>query len=81
MYPTLRALGLEQHFNAIVTRDDVRRGKPAPDIFLEAAHRLAVAPETCLVYEDSDQGLQAAVEAGMDAIDVRQFRAEIQDTE
>lgn len=77
--PTVRALGLERHFDVIVTRDDVRSGKPSPDVFLEAARGLALDPTTCLVFEDSDQGLRAAREADMDAIDVRSFRADITD--
>lgn len=48
-----------------VSGDDVNRGKPAPDIYLEAAHRLGLAPETCLALEDSPNGARAAVAAGM----------------
>ena len=47
------------------------RGKPAPDMFLEAARRLNVAPGECTVFEDSDEGLDAARAAGMSATDVR----------
>ena len=57
---TLTALDLLQHFQAVVTADDVRHGKPAPDIFLEAARRLGVPPEQCYAFEDADLGLQAA---------------------
>jgi beta-phosphoglucomutase family hydrolase len=67
----LKAMKLENFFEAIVTSEDVARGKPAPDTFLEAARRLKVQPEYCLVFEDSDMGLQAADRAGMAAIDVR----------
>ena len=45
--------------------------KPEPDVFLEAARRLAVAPDACTVYEDTDLGLEAARRAGMSAVDVR----------
>lgn len=72
--PTVDALGLRPLFDVIVTRDDVARGKPAPDIFLRAAERLHAEPAHCLVYEDSDEGLEAAATAGMDAIDVRPLR-------
>lgn len=48
----------------LITIDDVRRGKPAPDPFLEAARRLDVAPEDCLVVEDAPNGLRAASAAG-----------------
>ena len=69
---TLRAAGLLALFNAVVTIEDVEgRGKPAPDIFLEAARRLHVAPGECTVFEDSDEGLEAARSAGMSATDVR----------
>lgn len=54
-----------------VTRDDVSAGKPAPDLFLAVCDRLGVEPGSCLVYEDSDEGLQAAATAGMRAVDVR----------
>ncbi|WP_051208608.1 HAD family hydrolase [Propionicicella superfundia] len=73
--PTVDALGLRPLFDVIVTRNDVARGKPAPDIFLRAADLLQAEPSRCLVYEDSDEGLEAAAAAGMDAIDVRPLRA------
>jgi beta-phosphoglucomutase family hydrolase len=68
---TLKSLHLLEHFQAIVTADDVARGKPAPDIFLEAARRLGVAPADCYAFEDADLGLQAARAAGMVAVDIR----------
>ena len=68
---TLQSLGLLKHFGAIVTADDVARGKPAPDIFLEAARRLGVPAERCYAFEDADLGLQAARAAGMKAVDIR----------
>jgi beta-phosphoglucomutase-like phosphatase (HAD superfamily) len=71
--PTLKAIGLYSLFDAIVTVNDVERGKPAPDIFLLAADRLGIAPRDCIVYEDSDAGLEAAHRAGMRAIDVREL--------
>ncbi|WP_299482429.1 HAD family phosphatase [uncultured Roseibium sp.] len=67
---SLEASGLLPLFDAIVTIDDVEHAKPAPDLFLEAASRLKTLPEACLVFEDSAQGLQAAANAGMTAIDV-----------
>ena len=60
--------GLLGHFRALATRDDVVRGKPNPDIHLEAARRLSVAPERCLAFEDSNTGLTAAHAAGTMAI-------------
>jgi HAD superfamily hydrolase (TIGR01509 family) len=50
----------------IFSSQDVGRGKPAPDLFLHAAERMGVAPERCVVVEDSPLGVRAAVAAGMD---------------
>ena len=58
-------------FDTIVTAEDVTHGKPAPDIFLEAARRIGVEPQNCQVFEDSDAGLEAANRAGMIATDIR----------
>jgi len=70
---TLARIGLLDLFppEAIVTADDVPRGKPAPDIFLECARRMGVEPTACCVFEDADNGLAGARAAGMLAIDVR----------
>ena len=68
---SLRATGLLPLFEIIVSADDVARGKPAPDVFLEAARRMGVPPVDCVVLEDSDEGLRAAAAAGMRAVDVR----------
>ena len=62
---------LEDFFDAVVTSEDVARGKPEPDTFLEAARRLGVEPQFCQVFEDSDAGLEGARRAGMVATDVR----------
>lgn len=61
----LRLAGLEEVFPVIAARDDVARGKPEPDVFLQAARLLAVAPLHCLALEDSLPGLTAAHRAGM----------------
>jgi beta-phosphoglucomutase family hydrolase len=68
---TLAALGISDCFQAILTAEDVARGKPEPDLFLLAASRLGVPPERCVVFEDSDLGLEASRRAGMAAVDVR----------
>jgi HAD superfamily hydrolase (TIGR01509 family) len=68
---TLTALDVVQFFAAIVTADDVLHGKPAPDIFLEAARRIDVPPGKCCAFEDGELGIQSARAAGMLVIDVR----------
>jgi beta-phosphoglucomutase family hydrolase len=62
---TLEAIGVRHLFQSVVCAEDYVRGKPHPDPFLEAARRLQVAPSACLVFEDSELGLQAAEAAGM----------------
>lgn len=69
---TLEVLGIGDKFDAIVGAEDYKRGKPAPDPFLEAAHRLGVAPEKCLVFEDAQTGIEAAKAAGMQWVFVPQ---------
>ncbi|MFH1474964.1 MAG: HAD family phosphatase [Chloroflexota bacterium] len=59
------AAGLASLFATIVSSDDVARGKPEPDVYLEAARRLGVAPARCLVIEDSRNGVLAGRAAGM----------------
>jgi HAD superfamily hydrolase (TIGR01509 family) len=66
--PRLERNGLLDLFEVIVTRADVERGKPAPDIFLEVARQLDVPPADCLVLEDSPHGCEAALAAGMPVI-------------
>ena len=65
---TLQKLGISDWFDEVVTATDVKNGKPAPDIFLEAAARLDVDPKDCVVYEDARPGIVAAREAGMEVI-------------
>jgi beta-phosphoglucomutase-like phosphatase (HAD superfamily) len=68
---TLGSVGLLSLFDYVVAIEDVARGKPAPDIFLEAARRMGVPAERCVVLEDSDEGLEGARRAGTHVIDVR----------
>ena len=56
------------YFEVLVTGDDIKNGKPAPDIFLLAAKELGLQPEECLVLEDSFAGMRAAKAAGIEAI-------------
>jgi len=65
IHANLTALRLGPFFEAVVSGTQVARGKPAPDVFLAAADRLGVAPDRCLVVEDSRNGLLAAKAAGM----------------
>jgi beta-phosphoglucomutase-like phosphatase (HAD superfamily) len=64
------ALGLREHFDVVVTADDVRRGKPHPEVYLRAAAGLGVDPSACVVFEDAVVGVQAARAAGMRVIGV-----------
>ena len=62
---TLAELELASAFPIIVRGDEVGRGKPAPDVFIEAARRLGIAAEHCIVFEDAPMGIEAAQAAGM----------------
>ena len=64
----LDATRLHDVFRVVVSSDDVAHGKPAPDVYLRAAQRLGVAPESCLVVEDSLNGVRAARAAGMTTV-------------
>ncbi len=64
-YSNLDRMGLRASFDAIVTGSMVQRGKPAPDIFIEAAKRIGADPRLCIVCEDSYSGIEAAYRAGM----------------
>lgn len=68
---TLSALNALLWFDAIVGYEDTERHKPEPDVFLEAASRLGVAPSECVVFEDGAPGVEAGVRAGMVVVDVR----------
>ncbi|MGW5031846.1 HAD family hydrolase [Streptomyces nigra] len=65
-----RTTGLDRWFDdaRIFSSQDVGRGKPAPDLFLHAARQMGVAPERCVVVEDSPLGVRAALAAGMDVV-------------
>jgi beta-phosphoglucomutase-like phosphatase (HAD superfamily) len=70
---TLRVTKLLPLFDCIVAAEDVVHGKPEPDVFLEAARRMNVDPGRCVVFEDSNEGLEAAHRAEMRGIDIRAF--------
>jgi beta-phosphoglucomutase len=67
---TLEAIGFTGRIRVIARSDQVRRGKPFPDVFLHAAHGLGVAPETCLAFEDAPVGVSAARRAGMRCVGI-----------
>jgi len=69
----LEHLGIASDFDALVTSEDTARHKPEPEPFLEAARRLGARPGRCVVWEDSDLGIEAARRAGMEWVDVRSF--------
>jgi HAD superfamily hydrolase (TIGR01509 family) len=64
----LEAAGLAGYFLVTVSSEEVERGKPAPDVYLEAARRLGVAPQRCAAIEDSQNGIRSAKAAGMRVI-------------
>ena len=65
---SLTTVGLFDKFDTIVSAGDYIHAKPAPDCFLLAAERLGVAPKDCLVFEDTQLGIQAATAAGMASV-------------
>jgi HAD superfamily hydrolase (TIGR01509 family) len=67
---SLTTLGLLDKFETIVGAEDYKNSKPAPDAYLLAAARLGVAPGDCLVFEDTDMGIQAATAAGMASVKI-----------
>ena len=66
--PSLVSIGLRDFFDIIITPARVKRGKPAPDMFLLAAEEMGVPAGECLVFEDGQAGVDAASAAGMDSV-------------
>ena len=60
----------DELFDAIADGNDIKNSKPAPDVFLVAAKKLGIEPEACLVVEDAEAGVDAAIAAGMDVLAV-----------
>ncbi|MCI5902039.1 MAG: HAD family phosphatase [Blautia sp.] len=77
----LEAHGIADCFSVIITADDVEKGKPEPDVYLEAAARLKVKPEECLVFEDIVPGITAGKRAGMQVCAVEDSYSEYQKLE
>ena len=69
---SLTTLGILDRFETLVCAGDYARSKPDPEPFLIAAERLGVAPKDCLVFEDTDMGIQAATAAGMASVKIPQ---------
>ena len=66
----LNQVGAIDEFDAIADGNDIKNSKPAPDVFLTAAKKLGIAPEICMVIEDADAGVEAAIAARMDVLAV-----------
>ena len=66
----LRRHGIRELLDVVVARDDVRKVKPDPELFLLAAARLGSEPSACVVFEDSPNGIRAALAAGMRSVAV-----------
>ncbi len=66
----LRKIGLENFFDAVADGNDITRSKPDPEVFLIAAERLEIEPGQCIVIEDADAGIDAALSAGMQTLAV-----------
>ena len=64
----IRESGIEEFINASVGGEEARRGKPAPDIFLQCAEKMGLKPEECIVFEDALMGIQAGLAAGMKTV-------------
>jgi HAD superfamily hydrolase (TIGR01509 family) len=69
----LRAAGLLERFEAVVSAEDVEHPKPAPDVYLAAAAAVGADPDACVALEDSETGVAAATAAGMTVIGVPSF--------
>lgn len=66
----LQQIGCVELFDAIADGNDIKSSKPAPDVFLTAAEKLGIEPKYCMVVEDADAGVEAAINAGMDVLAV-----------
>lgn len=66
----LKVVGLENRFQTIVTAEDVKHGKPDPEVFVKAAEGLGIPPSRCVVFEDAFVGIEAAIRGGMKVVAV-----------
>ena len=74
IYKMLSVNNITSYFDVIVSRNDVQAKKPSPDIYYEALKRLELSPHDCIVIEDSSVGIQAAVNAGLNVIALKENR-------
>lgn len=72
-WEAVRTLGLDAYFDILISKNDVKEGKPNPETFLKCAEAMHMDPKFCQVFEDGDPGLQAAKTAGMIATDIRDY--------
>ena len=68
--PILNKIGLDTEFDAIVDGNDISESKPHPEVFIKAGLAIGISPENCLVVEDADAGVQAAIAANMRVLGV-----------
>lgn len=79
IHQSLHAMGVDDLFDTISTGCEVKKGKPAPDVYLDAARKLQVSPERCLVFEDVPMGILAGKNAGMEVCAVDDWFSRPQD--
>jgi beta-phosphoglucomutase family hydrolase len=72
-WEAVKTLGLDKYFDILVSKNDVKKGKPDPETFLKCAKAMNVEPQYCQVFEDGDPGIQAAKSAGMMVTDIREY--------
>jgi len=70
---TIEAVGIDKYFEIMVTAEDVTHHKPHPETFIKCAELMGVPAKDCLVFEDGDKGIEAAVSAGMSFVDIREY--------
>lgn len=73
----MQAIDMEDLFDIMISADDVTHPKPHPETFLKGASFLSIAPEFCLVFEDGQPGIDAAIAGGMPYVDVRPFTPKV----
>ncbi len=71
-------LKLRSYFPVVIGPDDVAKSKPDPEVFLKAARQLGIAPENCIVFEDSPKGIEAAARAHMKAVAITSYHTSVE---